>query len=131
MNSHSEEDESRETAESESKPRQFPERLSGRLGDLAPYLITGVPSGVKEILDTARGNGHHQTIASAREALAPVRASLKAAGFYAYGMLDDRNRWTIAADDELGRVDVRVGADGFELELWASSPGLYADEDQD
>jgi hypothetical protein len=70
-------------------------------------------------------------IARDRLALAPVQESLKQAGFYAYGTLDDQSRWSIAVDDELGRVDVRVGDDGFEVMLWMSSPGLYADEDNE
>jgi hypothetical protein len=70
-------------------------------------------------------------IARDRLALAPVLDALKAAGFYAYGTLDDQSRWTIAVDDELGRVDVRVGDDGFEVTLWMSSPGLYADEENE
>lgn len=69
------------------------------------------------------------TIARDRLALAPVLESLKAAGYYAYGTLDDQSRWTIAVDDELGRVDVRVGDDGFHVVLTMSSPGLYADEE--
>lgn len=68
-------------------------------------------------------------IARDRLALAPVLESLQRAGFYAYGTLDDQSRWSIAVDDELGRVDVRVGDDGFEIILWVSSPGLYADEE--
>ncbi len=131
MESFPPEDETRDSPERDPKPRHLPERLSGRLGDLVPYLIGGVPDMTTVDLGGTTGNGHRQTLASARQALAPVQESLEAAGFYAYGMLDDRNRWTIAADDELGRVDVRLGADGFELELWASSPGLYADEDHD
>lgn len=67
-------------------------------------------------------------IARARAALEPVRLSLRDAGFYAYEMVDDQQRWTVAADAEEGRVDVRVGADGLNVVLWASSPGLYADE---
>lgn len=70
-------------------------------------------------------------IARDRLALAPVLDALKAADFYAYGTLDDQSRWTIAVDDELGRVDVRVGDDGFEIVLWMSSPGLYADEENE
>jgi len=66
-----------------------------------------------------------------REALEPVRAVLSEAGFYAYGTLDDQGRWTVAADDEAGHVDVRVGADGFSIELWGTSPGLYADEENE
>lgn len=62
-------------------------------------------------------------------ALRPALASLKEAGYYAYGTLDDQNRWSIAADDEVGRIDVRIGGDGFEITLEMSSPGLYADEE--
>lgn len=68
-------------------------------------------------------------IARDRLALAPVLESLKEADFYAYGTLDDQSRWSIAVDDELGRVDVRVGDDGFQIVLGMSSPGLYADEE--
>lgn len=77
------------------------------------------------------GQGTGDAVAAAQRALAPVKASLEAAGFYAYGTLDEQNRWTIAADDEAGHVDVRIGADGFAVELWASSPGLYADEENE
>jgi hypothetical protein len=66
-------------------------------------------------------------VITARKALMPVEQSLRDAGFYAYGTFDDQHRWTVAADDEAGRIDVRVGRDGYEVELWASSPGLYAD----
>lgn len=68
-------------------------------------------------------------LARDRLALEPALQSLKAAGFYAYGSIDDQSRWTIAVDDELGHVDVRVGDDGFEVALGTSSPGLYADEE--
>lgn len=75
--------------------------------------------------------GEAAALASDRRALDPVRAVLSAAGFWAYGTLSDEGRWTIAADDEAGHVDVRVGADGFAVELWATSPGLFADEESD
>lgn len=68
-------------------------------------------------------------LADDRRALEPVLQSLKDAGYYAYGMVNDQNEWTVAADDELGRIDVKVGQDGFEVILWMSSPGLYADEE--
>jgi len=68
-------------------------------------------------------------IARDRLTLEPVLDSLKNAGYYAYGTLDDQSRWMIAVDDELGRVDVRVGEDGFLIVLSMSSPGLYADEE--
>jgi hypothetical protein len=61
--------------------------------------------------------------------LAPVKDSLTAAGYYAYGTIDDQNRWSIAVDDETGRVDVHIGKDGLEIVLWASSPGLFAEEE--
>ncbi len=77
------------------------------------------------------GQGPQDAIARARRALAPVLVSLQEAGFYAYGTVDDQHRWTIAADDEEGRIDVRVGRDGFDVELWASSPGLYVEEDNE
>lgn len=64
-------------------------------------------------------------------ALEPVKESLEFAGFYAYGTFDDQQRWSIAADDELGHVDVRVGSDGFVLDIWSTSPGLFADEENE
>lgn len=70
-------------------------------------------------------------VARARETLAPVREALEAEGFYAYGTVDDENRWVISADDEIGHVDVRVGDDGFQIDLWATSPGLFSEEEQD
>ena len=66
-----------------------------------------------------------------RQALAPVLATLRASGFYAYTTYDDQHRWTVAVDDEAGRIDVRVGSDGFSVELWASSPGMFADVDNE
>lgn len=64
-----------------------------------------------------------------QQTLEPVRQALRQAGFWAYGTIDETNRWSIAVDDELGRVNVRIGQDGFEVEMRASSPGLYAEED--
>lgn len=66
-----------------------------------------------------------------RATLETARRALEAEGFYAYGTIDDQNRWTVAVDDEAGRVDVRVGDDGLEVAFWASSPGLYADEENE
>lgn len=82
--------------------------------------------------ETTGENGHaRDEIAAARRALEPVQASLSAAGFYAYGMLDEQHRWTIAADDEAGRFDVRAGESRFEVELWSSSPGLFIEEENE
>lgn len=81
--------------------------------------------------DLPDDGGRPDEIARARRALEPVQRSLTEAGFYAYGTLDDQHRWMIAVDDEAGRIDVRVGADGYRVELWASSPGLYADEENE
>lgn len=77
------------------------------------------------------GAGQPDVLAQARRALEPAKRSLVDAGFYAYGTVDDRNRWTIAADDEAGRIDVRVGDDGLDVELWTSSSGLYAEEENE
>ena len=79
----------------------------------------------------ANGRGPADVIARAREALAPVRDALEKAGFYAYGTIDEENRWVISADDEAGHVDVRVGPDGYQLELWATVPGLFSEEEND
>ena len=79
----------------------------------------------------ANGLGPSDAIARAREALAPVRDALERAGFYAYGTIDDENRWVISADDEAGHVDVRVGPDGYQLELWATVPGFFSEEESD
>lgn len=79
----------------------------------------------------ANGLSSEAVIARAREALVPVRDALERAGFYAYGTIDDENRWVISADDEAGHVDVRVGADGYQLDLWATSPGLFSEEEND
>lgn len=79
----------------------------------------------------AADDGDPEDIPVHKIVLEPVRGILSAAGFYAYGTLDDRGRWTIAADDEVGHVDVRVGTDGFSVEVWGTSPGLYADEEND
>ncbi|MGI9255135.1 MAG: hypothetical protein ACR2J8_15440 [Thermomicrobiales bacterium] len=76
-------------------------------------------------------DGNPEDIPFHQRALEPVRDALTAAGFYAYGTLDDRGRWTIAADDEAGHVDVRIGSDGYAIEVWGTSPGLYADEEVD
>lgn len=77
------------------------------------------------------GLGPEDVIARAREALALVRDALEGAGFYAYGTVDDENRWVISADDEAGHVDVRVGPDGYQLELWGTVPGLFSEEEND
>lgn len=77
------------------------------------------------------GVGRYDDIARAREALAPVRDALEQGGFYAYGTIDAEHRWVISADDEAGHVDVRLGPDGFELDLWATSPGFFADEENE
>lgn len=68
---------------------------------------------------------------STRVALEPVVAALSNAGFYAYITLDHANRWSVACDTEAGRVDVRLGTDGYLLEVWDTSPGLFWDEEDE
>lgn len=71
------------------------------------------------------------TLARAREALAPVQVALAASGFYAYGTVDTEHRWVISADDEAGHIDVRVGDDGFQVDLWTTSPGMFSEEENE
>lgn len=66
-----------------------------------------------------------------RAALQPIVALLSASGLYAYLMVDDMSRWTVASDTEYGRIDVRIGADGYELDVWDTSPGLFWEEEED
>jgi len=87
--------------------------------------------GPLEVRDLTEGTDRPDEIAVARRALEPIEQSLRAAGFYAYGTFDDQHRWTVAVDDEACRVDVRIGPDGYIVELWASSPGLFADEENE
>ena len=80
---------------------------------------------------TDNGLGPQDIIARARETLAPVRDALERAGFYAYGTIDAENRWVVSADDEAGHVDVRVGPDGYQLDIWGTIPGIFSEEESD
>jgi len=93
------------------------------------FTIRDTPAGPAPLADPDAAEA--ATRLAHRQALEPVRAVLADAGFYAYGTLDDQGRWTVAADDEAGHIDVRVGADGFAVELWGTSPGLYAEEENE
>lgn len=66
-----------------------------------------------------------------RDALRPVIDVLKGLGLYAYMTVDDQSRWTVASDTDMGRIDVRVGADGFDLDVWDTSPGLFWEEEEE
>ncbi|MGE3799031.1 MAG: hypothetical protein AB7G88_14460, partial [Thermomicrobiales bacterium] len=57
-----------------------------------------------------------------RHFLELVREDLSRHGFYAYVMIDDQQRWTVAVDDEAGRVDVRLEGQGYVIEGCGSSP---------
>ncbi|MCA9858984.1 MAG: hypothetical protein KC438_04640 [Thermomicrobiales bacterium] len=63
--------------------------------------------------------------------LANARQSLADEGFYAYGMLDDQQRWVVAVDDEQGQADVRLEDDEFVIELRGVSPGLFSEEESE
>ena len=80
-------------------------------------------------IDALRSDEARLERAAANEALRPVLRSLEAEGLYAYITLDDENRWTVASDDEQGRVDVRLDDGDYEVVMAATSPGMYADED--
>lgn len=64
-----------------------------------------------------------------RTALEPVAGIFRDAGFYAYRTLDDENNWCVACDLEEGHIDVRIGDDGYEMDVWATSPGLFIEEE--
>ncbi|HUG16348.1 MAG TPA: hypothetical protein VMM78_15195 [Thermomicrobiales bacterium] len=66
-----------------------------------------------------------------RVALEPVVGIFREAGYYAYRTIDDENRWCVALDLEYGHIDVRIGDDGYELDVWATSPGLFIDQEDD
>jgi hypothetical protein len=70
-------------------------------------------------------------IADHYAALEPVAAAFRAAGLYAYRTPDAENRWSVACDLEDGHIDVRIGADGYELDVWASSPGMFVDQEDE
>ena len=46
-------------------------------------------------------------------------------------MLDDRQRWVVAIDDELGQADVRLEDDAYVIELRGVSPGLFSEEESE
>lgn len=69
--------------------------------------------------------------ADQKASLALARQSLVDAGFYAYGMLDDRQRWVVAVDDELGQADVGLEENAYVIELRGVSPGLFSEEESE
>ncbi len=66
---------------------------------------------------------------TSEEALATVKTALEQAGYYAYHMVDDQQRWCVAADDEAGRIDIRIEGDGYLLQVCQTSPGLFIEEE--
>ncbi len=66
-----------------------------------------------------------------KKLLAQARQSLADEGFYAYGMLDDRQRWVVAVDDEHGQADVGLEDDNYVIEVRGVSPGLFSEEDSE
>lgn len=69
------------------------------------------------------------TVMEHRTALEPVVKVFRDAGFYAYGTIDDENRWCVACDVEDGHIDIRIGLDGYEMDAWATLTGMFADEE--
>jgi hypothetical protein len=69
------------------------------------------------------------TITQHQHALRPVLDAFRERGIYAYGTVDDENRWCVACDLEDGHIDVRIGDDGFEMDAWATLTGMYIDEE--
>jgi hypothetical protein len=71
------------------------------------------------------------SISEHRTALDPIVQTFRDHGVYAYGTVDDENRWCVAADLEAGHIDVRIGLDGYELDVWATSPGMFVEEENE
>uniref|UniRef100_A0A7C1FSS1 Uncharacterized protein n=1 Tax=Thermomicrobium roseum TaxID=500 RepID=A0A7C1FSS1_THERO len=71
------------------------------------------------------------TTRDTRAALEPVVQVLRSAGFWAYPLYGEDGRWLVACDTESGRVDVRIGSDGYLIEVWDVSPGLFFDEEDE
>ncbi len=67
----------------------------------------------------------------ARMALQPVIETLRGAGFWAYPLFGEDGEWLVACDTEAGRVDVRIGQDGYRVDVWDVSPGLFFDEEDE
>ncbi len=63
--------------------------------------------------------------------LAHARQSLADEGFYAYGMLNERQQWVVAIDDERGQADVRLEDRAFVVEIRGVSPGLFSEEESE
>lgn len=66
-----------------------------------------------------------------RDALEPIAGLFRDVGLYAYVSIDDENRWCVACDVEEGHIDVRIGADSYELEVWSTLTGMYVDEESE
>ncbi len=66
-----------------------------------------------------------------RTALQPIVEVLRAAGYWAYPLYGDDGRWLVACDTEAGRIDVRIGEDGYVVDVWDVSPGLFFEEEDE
>jgi hypothetical protein len=80
-------------------------------------------------LSRVNANPPDEQPAGRRSALRPVLDLLNQSGFYAYSTVDHESRWIVACDTELGRIDVRLGVDGYRLDVWDTSPGLFLEEE--
>ncbi len=69
------------------------------------------------------------TITDHQIALQPIVHIFKAEDLWAYGTFDDENRWCVACDLETGHIDIRIGEDGYALDVWAILTGMFVDEE--
>lgn len=127
------------------KSTEFWFRTSARLYNCPARLFAGLKLVTRltvfpmtDVFESLIPDDHSGSVAAVpefspdhRTQLELAQSYLNQAGFYAYLMVDDQQRWTLAADDEDGRVDVRVEDESFLLEVCGSSPGLFMEEDSE
>jgi len=66
-----------------------------------------------------------------KSALQPIVELLRSAGYWAYPLYAEDGDWLVACDTDAGRIDVRIGSDGYRVDVWDVSPGLFFDEEDE
>ncbi|CAN5686103.1 hypothetical protein BH23CHL5_BH23CHL5_08490 [soil metagenome] len=96
------------------------------------YSSQDLESAMENTTDTTAHDGDlviPELADTSEQALVTAKAALEQAGYYAYHMIDDQQRWCVAADDEAGRIDIRIEGDMYLLQVCQTSPGLFIEEE--